>query len=223
MNDRLARSLKSREQRSTLRALTTDVPPVPLVDLSSNDYLSFASDTRLRHQLLSALVHQPLYGPASSRLLDGNTPQHRNLELQLAAFFQGTEALLFNSGFDANVGLWSCLPDPTDFILYDQLIHASTHDGMRSSRVPLPNRRPFRHNDLLDLERLLLEIEREPDVSNGLRTVWVTTETLFSMDGDLAPLQAIVECVERCLPRGNGHLVIDEVGSPSLRGSTLTS
>ena len=214
LNGRLKEQLDSRAERQILRTLSP-TNSIPLVDFSSNDYLSFSHSPLLKQKLLRSLLSAPAedspYGPPSSRLLDGNTFQHLQLETRLARFFCGETGLLFNSGFDANVGIWSCLPDFNDIVLYDELIHASTHDGMRASRVPLSNRRSFQHNSVVDLERELRECSKEVGVKEGLRSVWVTTETLFSMDGDLAPLEEIVECVERCLPLGNGHLVVDEV------------
>jgi 8-amino-7-oxononanoate synthase len=217
LHTRIKRSLESRAERQILRTLTPIIDassPQPLVDFSSNDYLSFAQSPLLRTKLLDALtkLSPSPYGPPSSRLLDGNSDLHLGLEQQLAAFFRADSALLFNSGFDANVGVWSSLPDAQDFIIYDELIHASTHDGMRGSRVPKAHRRSFKHNDVNDLERILSElVEAEEGVRNGVCSVWVTAETLYSMDGDLAPLESIVETVEELLPRGNGLLVVDEV------------
>lgn len=198
LHTRLANSLESRKKRAILRTLTPSLPAGPLVDFSSNDYLSLGTSPLLRKKLLAslALLLSP-YGPPSSRLLDGNSPHHLALESQLATFFRADAALLFNSGFDANVGLWTCLPAPRDFVVYDALIHASTHDGMRASRVPATNRRSFKHNDVADLARVLAGIKREEGVATGVRSVWVAVETLYSMDGDLSPLKEIVQTVER--------------------------
>ncbi|GAA5948681.1 hypothetical protein JCM3775_000928, partial [Rhodotorula graminis] len=162
LDDRLKATLDSRKSRQMLRQLDP-APPASsnLVDFSSNDYLSFARSPVLRRKLVDALATvddgtaTPLYGPPSSRLLDGNTPLHASLERRLAAFFDAPAALVFNSGFDANVGLWTCLPAPDDWIVYDELVHASMHDGMRASRVPSERRRAFRHNRVESLERVL--------------------------------------------------------------------
>lgn len=229
LDARLSSILDSRAERQILRSLTPTQPTQqPLVDFSSNDYLSLARSPILRQKFLSALQALPSpYGPPSSRLLDGNSSHHLALEAQLAGFFCAEAGLLFNSGFDANVGAWTVLPDNNDWIVYDELIHASVHDGMRAARVEKGKRRRFKHNDVQDLGRVLEEILRtDAGVQKGARNVWVGVETLYSMDGDLSPLKEIVELVESMLPKGNGHMVVDEVSSassPSALSCRLTS
>ncbi|GAA5946236.1 hypothetical protein JCM3765_000163 [Sporobolomyces pararoseus] len=227
LRTRLESALASRRSRQMLRSLE----PLPssssnshLVDFSSNDYLSFSQSPLLRQKLLSSLnsASSPSpFGPPSSRLLDGNSPSHLSLENQLSRFFNSEEggALLFNSGFDANVGIWTCLPGPEDYILFDELVHASIHDGMRSSRVPSNRRIKINHNDLEDLERKLRKIMKEDAaVEKGEKSVWIGMESLYSMDGDLCPLKQMVELVERVLPKGNGHFIVDEAHSTGLYG-----
>lgn len=226
----MTKSLSSRAERQILRSLSTDLPTTSssstsdLIDFSSNDYLSLSKSPLLRSKFLNSLKSlSPTtstkgtaagigpYGPPSSRLLDGNSSLHISLENQLINFFCSESALLFNSGFDANVSLFSSLPAPEDYIIFDELIHASTHDGMRASRVPKVNRRSFKHNDLKDMERLLKEVKKEEGVEEGKKDVWIAVETLYSMDGDLAPIAEMVKLVERILEKGNGHFVVDEV------------
>lgn len=211
LSDRLTTSLTSRADRQILRSLTPIPISSPLVDFSSNDYLSLSRSPLLRQKVLTTLNESTskIYGPPSSRLLDGNTTDHLQLEDELASFFRGEQGLLFNSGFDANVSVWTTLPAADDYIIYDELIHASTHDGMRASRVEKRNRRSFRHNDLHDLKRVIERVKRE--VGESKRSIWVTTESLFSMDGDLAPIKGMVDLVAQLLPNGNGHWIIDEV------------
>ncbi|GAA5968518.1 hypothetical protein JCM8115_004203 [Rhodotorula mucilaginosa] len=222
---RLEAALASRLERGMLRSIDPrpkEQQKANLVDFSSNDYISFGRSRRLRQKLVSSLEEKeslPVYGPPSSRLLDGNSPLHAALELRLAAFFRAPTALLFNSGFDANVGLWTCLADQRDWIVYDRLVHASMHDGMRSSRVPASRRRAFAHNSVRNLSELLGEIVRSDEgVRDGTRSVWIGVESLYSMDGDLAPLEEIVQAVEAALPRGNGHIIVDEAHSTGLYG-----
>ena len=224
LRSRLSDALEAREKRQMLRSLD---PPAggsreeDLVDFSSNDYLSLSRSKQLRTELLQALEDgsSSPYGPASSRLLDGNSASHRQLEARLSSFFRAESGLLFNSGFDANVGLWSCLPAADDYILYDELVHASTHDGMRASRVPQPRRRPFKHSDIDSLRSILLNwVDTDKAIADGTRSVWIGVEALYSMDGDIAPLREIVLCVEHCLPKGNGHIVVDEAHSTGIYG-----
>lgn len=255
LNDRLTSSLSSRASRSILRQLTpsNSSSATPLIDFSSNDYLSLSRSRTLHQAFLDSFALPPSdtsestssaltstgesgpvatsaqpepptapplspYGPPSSRLLDGNSPSHLALESQLADFLGAPAALLFNSGFDANVALWTVLPAPEDYVLFDALIHASAHDGMRGSRVPRERRRAFAHNDLRDLEAQIRAIvQGDGEVARGRKSVWIGVETLYSMDGDLAPLGEVVKLVERLLPAGNGHFVVDEVSPrPSL-------
>lgn len=220
---RLTTSLESRASRKILRSLALLPPSLtqtnntsPLIDFSSNDYLSFSRSPLLRHKLLSGLTELPPsispFGPSSSRLLDGNSPLHLSLERQLSSFLHAPTALIFNSGWDANVGLWSVLPGKEDYVIYDELIHASTHDGMRQSRLPLSHRLSFSHNNLISLRSILEKlVSEEEGVREGRRGVWVAVESLYSMDGDLCPLREVVELVEEVLKKGNGHLVVDEV------------
>ncbi|KAI5474435.1 hypothetical protein MNV49_003268 [Pseudohyphozyma bogoriensis] len=197
-----------------------------LVDFSSNDYLSFSTSPHLAASFLSAFSGtsaQPSlpspYGPPSSRLLDGNTTSHLQLEHKLSSFLSAPSALLFNSGFDANVAVWTTLPGPDDYVVYDELVHASIHDGMRASRVPEANRRKFRHNDVMALKEVLEEVRgRDEGVRKGSKCVWVAVESLYSMDGDLAPLREIVEAVESVLGKEVGQVVVDEAHSTGLYG-----
>lgn len=220
LHRRIIASLERRRQKSTLRSLD---PPAynstELVDFSSNDYLSLARSTELRDSFKNALTAQngPLYGPASSRLLDGNSPLHLELEDLLRFFYQGPSALLFNSGFDANVGIFSCLPSPDDAIVYDELIHASCHDGMRHSRSR--TRVPFKHNSPSDLGRVLCLLQDRDGFKSGKDQIYVAVESLYSMDGDLAPLLQFLDIIERIFPKGNCHLVLDEAHTTGLCGS----
>ncbi|KAM0791954.1 hypothetical protein ACM66B_004205 [Microbotryomycetes sp. NB124-2] len=225
LDDRLKATLESRAQRRMLRTLEpnpaiTQADP-PLVDFSSNDYLSLGRSQELKQNLVQQLdqLSTSPYGPPSSRLLDGNSRHHLDLETRLATFFRAETGLLFNSGYDANVGAWSCLPSSNDWIVYDSLIHASVHDGMRASRVDKRKRVPFAHNLTTDLQRRLQDIlAQDDDVKRGKAAVWIAIETLYSMDGDLAPVKDMLQVVERTLPKGNGHMVVDEAHSTGLYG-----
>ncbi|CAM1505222.1 Fc.00g108590.m01.CDS01 [Cosmosporella sp. VM-42] len=232
----LASLLARREARSQLRRLTT--APKSSVDFSSNSYLSLSSHPEVQRAFLQLLQSHigssspssTILGSGGSRLLDGNTPFAEVLERDIAAFHRAPAGLLFNSGFDANVGLFSCVPQPGDTIIYDELIHASVHDGMRLSRAK--QRLPFQHNTVetpdgpvgesaKGLDQLLqdlIEGESGKDIREGRKSVFVAVEGVYSMDGDVAPLQAIVTCVETRLPKGNGYIIVDEAHSTGLFG-----
>ena len=219
LHARIRALLDRRRVNGNLRTL--DPPgydPSGLVDFSSNDYLSLSKSSQLHDSLISTLstTTSSAYGPASSRLLDGNSSEHLELEAQLADFFHGEAGLLFNSGFDANAGLFACLPTAEDVVLCDSLIHASVHDGMRHSRCK--NRQAFRHNDVDDLKRLLRSTSQEESFHRGSRQVFVAVEALYSMDGDLAPLKEMLDAIDEVLPNGNGHLIVDEAHSTGLYG-----
>ncbi|CAI4212326.1 unnamed protein product [Parascedosporium putredinis] len=196
LSDILAR----REAKSQRRRLTV-VPP-NCADFSSNAYLSLATRGDIQRD------KPPLLGSGGSRLLDGNSDFAENLEREIASFHRAQAGLLFNSGFDANVGLFSCVPQPQDTIVYDELIHASVHDGMRgvgrSARYLLPITKTLASED--------------EHVRNGARNVFIAVEGVYSMDGDVAPLQEIVECVESLLPHGNGYIIVDEAHSTGIIG-----
>ncbi|KAI8660119.1 Aminotran-1-2 domain-containing protein [Fusarium keratoplasticum] len=211
LEEALAARLKAREEKSQLRRLTTF--PADNVDFSSNAYLSLSLVPEIRsayHSLLEKHASPPpLLGSGGSRLLDGNSTLAESLERDIAAFHNAQAGLLFNSGFDANVGLVSCLPQPGNIIVYDELIHASAHDGMKLSRAG--KKIPFKHN--------CIEGEGGLDeVLKGLadESVFILVEGVYSMDGDVAPLQDIVACVKQRL--NNGYIIVDEAHSTGLYG-----
>jgi 8-amino-7-oxononanoate synthase len=216
--DRAMSSLLSeRKTHSALRALST-APPTS-IDFSSNDFLSLSTSPLLKAAYLQELENSPNFrlGSGGSRLLDGNSTYAEDLEKDIAAFHGAPNGLLFNSGFDANSGFFSCVPQPADIILYDQFIHASVHEGMRLSRAGACI--PFAHNSVSDLKVKLLEcVKQDVLIKSGERNVFVAIESLYSMDGDLAPIAEIVEAVESLLSAGNGHVVVDEAHSNGIYG-----
>lgn len=157
-----------------------------LVDFSSNDYLGLASDPRLA-EALAAAARAGGTGAGAARLISGNHPLHRELEEALAVFKRSEAALLFASGFVANVGVIPALAGDGDIIYSDRLNHASVVDGCRLSRARV---KVFPHADLGALGRML----REDQASDGRR--WIVVDGVFSMDGDLFPLDRLVELAE---------------------------
>lgn len=211
--------LDRRRTNATLRNLTINNDNI---DFSSNDFLSLSTNTDLKEAYLRELGNCNLpIGSGGSRLLDGNSTYAENLEAQIASFHNAPSGLLFNSGFDANAGLFACVPQPGDAIVYDELIHASVHDGMKLSRAA--KRLPFRHNCVGHLRSILESLMQDNDLriklKGGKNHVFVAVEAIYSMDGDLAPLRSIVETVEDVLPTGVGYVVVDEAHATGVLGS----
>lgn len=211
--------LSNRRTKSSLRSLTT--APTTSADFSSNDFLSLRQSPALRKAFLCELQNNsdfPL-GSGGSRLLDGNSPYAESLERSIASFHGAPSGLLFNSGFDANAGFFACVPQSGDVVLYDEFIHASVHEGMRLSRASKALSGPFGHNCAGSLRRRIEEVkEAEPEVRGGTRNVFVAVESLYSMDGDLAPLAEVVDVVEKTLEKGNGYVFVDEAHSTGVYG-----
>ena len=218
LNAALARALDNRKSQSTIRSLT--IQPPNSVDFSSNDFLSLATSQKLRDLYLEELRTGPStahLGSGGSRLLDGNSTYAEQLEDDIAAFHRAEKGLLCNSGFDANVGLFSCLPQPRDVIVYDEFIHASVHDGMRLSRAG--RKIAFAHNSADALMSVIEQlIDSDEAIVTGHRNVFIAVEAVYSMDGDVAPLKDIVHVIQKLLPLGNGHLIVDEAHSNGVLG-----
>ena len=174
-----------------------------LLDFTSNDYLDLAGDPRLVEAARAAVLAHGAGGRAA-RLLGGTTSA-RDLERAAAEAFGSEAALLFPSGYQANLGILTSLAGPGDVLLCDRLNHASLIDGARLSRARVA---VFAHNDPVDLERLLVR-------STDARRRLVVVEGIFSMDGDRAPLAAYIELCER----HDAYLVVDEAHAVGLVGS----
>lgn len=221
LQHRLREALIQREKRSARRQLT--LLPSTAVDFSSNDFLSLSTSPRLRGRLLALLQEAPAEQPfasGGSRLLDGNSRTAEELEAYIARVHEAPSGLLFNSGFDANVGVLECLPQPGDVVLYDEHVHASVHEGMRLSRAG--ERRAFRHSSSASLEQVLREVlAADPGLAGGQRSVFVAVESVYSMDGDIAPLRELVAVVDR-LVAGHGYFVVDEAHATGVLGEKGT-
>lgn len=218
LHSALAEALNKRKSQGTIRNLS--IQPPESVDFSSNDFLSLASSQELRDLYLEELRTGPStahLGSGGSRLLDGNSTYAEQLEDDIAKFHRAEKGLLCNSGFDANAGLFSCLPQPGDAIVYDEFIHASVHDGMRLSRAG--RKLPFAHNSSKALNATLIQlINDDNQIRAGQRNVFIAVEAVYSMDGDVAPLVEIVRIMRELLPHGNGHLIVDEAHSNGVLG-----
>jgi 8-amino-7-oxononanoate synthase len=201
----LALKLDERKKQNAFRQLPIQNQ---LVDFSSNDYLGFAASKIIfdeTHQLL-ADKKITCNGATGSRLISGNYPLYAETEKHIAAFHQSESALLFNSGYDANVGFFSSVPQRNDVILYDELSHASIRDGIRLSNAKSYK---FNHNDLEHLENLIQKNQND----NG--EIYIATESVFSMDGDSPNLENLVTLSEKY----HCFLIVDEAHALGVFGT----
>jgi 8-amino-7-oxononanoate synthase len=176
-----------------------------LVDFSSNDYLGLSRHSQIRNALLKAIEEDIPLGSTGSRLLSGNLEVHSDVEEFLARAFNSESALLFSSGYLANMATLSAFGTSQSEFFSDELNHASLIDGMRLSKA---KKTIFRHNDSEDLRRLLR-------MSQSPRKV-IVTESVFSMDGDLAPLTELIELAEEF----DAWLIVDEAHATGVFGET---
>ena len=220
----LGRVLKAKlENRNARSALwTLPEPSGDLVDFSSNDFLSLSTSPGLRSSFFKELTSDnPEFriGSSSTRVLDGNSKYALSLETHIATFHNAPSGLLFTSGFDANVSIFGYLPQPGDVIIYDELIHASVHEGMRVSRAG--KLLSFSHNSSNDFRRVLEQCVAEDELlRTGERNVFVSVEALYSMDGDTSPVAELAEILNHLLPLKNGHLIVDEAHSTGVIGAS---
>lgn len=206
--DRLTKKLKEREVENTLRTLTVlDC----VVDFSSNDYLGFAKSKMIYDQVRLTLNDQKntINGATGSRLLTGSSVKTDALEGFLAKFHAADSALLYNSGYDANVGFFSAVPQRGDIIIYDELIHASIRDGVQMS---LAKAYKYTHNDLSSLEQKIIAAKKSKLQS---AEIYVVTESVFSMDGDTPDLK---DFVTLCF-RHQVYSIIDEAHAVGVFGN----
>ena len=185
--------LQQRKNKESLRSLKSFIPSI---DFSSNDYLGFSTKGYL-HQEIKLLEPSLKTGSTGSRLISGNSQLFNEIENDIAKFHQAESALIFNSGYDANLGLLSSVPQKGDLILSDELIHASLIDGIRLS---FATNYKFKHNDVDSLKEL---IARHKESFNE---IYIVVESVYSMDGDNAPLKSIAELCKN----NHIHLIVDE-------------
>ena len=180
-----------------------------LVDFCSNDYLGFARSPVLKEKIDNEIERGGLIsnGSTGSRLLSGNTAYAEELEQYLASLYGAEAGLLFNSGYDANLGLFSSLPQRGDTVISDELVHASIIDGMRLSYA---NRYSFKHNDLAGLEEKLKQ-------AKGI--CYVAIESVYSMDGDTPPISEMLDLADKY----KAHLIVDEAHAVGLFGFGLVT
>lgn len=202
--ENLSAKLEIRKQNNALRKLPLSSKRI---DFSSNDYLGFSQSEIIFNHTHEYLITNNVIqnGATGSRLLSGNHKLYQETENYIASFHQSETALIFNSGYNANIGFFSAVPQKGDLILYDELCHASIRDGIQLSNSKAYK---FNHNDFEDLEKLIL---RNPNT-----IIYIVTESVFSMDGDCPNLEELVLVSTKY----NCYLVVDEAHALGVFGET---
>ncbi|WP_193753083.1 8-amino-7-oxononanoate synthase [Sphingomonas endophytica] len=177
------------------------------IDLSSNDYLALSNAPRLADAARAALDRGVALGSGGSRLLRGNDAEHEALEAEAARFFGAETALFFGSGFAANTALLSSVPQPGDLLVHDALVHASMHDGMRLGRATCV---AAAHGDAQAVDDAIVAWRAH----GGTGTPWIAVESLYSMDGDLTDVAALVAVADR----HDAMLIVDEAHATGVWG-----
>ncbi len=203
MLERYEKALEALEHRNRRRALN----PRRGLDFASNDYLALSQAAPLRCAVRDALERGVAIGAGASRLLRGNCPEHEMLEAEAAAFFGAERALFLGGGYIANFALLATLPQRGDLLVYDELIHASAHDGMRAGRAEFI---AVRHNDANAVEDSIKQWRARGHTGR----VWIAVESLYSMDGDRAPLSELAAIANRY----EAFLLIDEAHATGVFG-----
>lgn len=222
----LSRRLEHREKMKVSSPDLLTPMPVQAADLFSNDYLNVASEPSVRDAVLRDLAKLPyILGSTGSRLLTGNTDSHTKFEARMNDLFGGpgcaaSAAMLFNSGYDADLAWWSTVPQQGDAAVFDEYIHASIRDGMAVSALQGTQALyQFEHNSVDDYRKQIQHaLKMHPNIAQGKGTLYIAVETLYSMDGDYAPLREIVEVVEELVPKGCAHIFVDEAHTTGLFG-----
>jgi 8-amino-7-oxononanoate synthase len=212
----LTAKLEIRKQNNAFRKLSF---PNDLIDFASNDYIGFSKNKSIFEETHQYLIENNSLqnGATGSRLLSGNHKVYQEAEDFISKFHQSECALIFNSGYDANVGFFSSVPQKGDLILYDELCHASIRDGIQLSNAKAYK---FKHNDFEDLERLIQHptpnTQHPTPRTQNQTPIYIVTESVFSMDGDTPNLEELAQLSEKY----NCHLVIDEAHALGVFGST---
>ena len=195
--------LRALEAKHRRRALV----PRRGIDFASNDYLALADSDLLREAARAAIDRGVPVGSGGSRLLRGNQPEHEALEAEAAAHFGAASALFFSSGYAANAAFFAALPQRGDLILHDELIHASVHEGMRLGKATCI---AARHNDAISFA----DEAARWRAGGGRGRIWIAVESLYSMDGDRAPLADLAALARE----HEAFLVIDEAHATGVFG-----
>lgn len=207
---KLESKLAERSANQSLRNLPEETYRV---DFSSNDYLGFTRENAIADKARNFLnnLGEPAQGASGSRLLSGNHALFSQLETFLVKHHQSDAALVFNSGYDANLGLFSSVPQRGDLVFYDELIHASIRDGIKMGNAKSYK---FSHNDVEDLRTKVKKSLRTLSRNNDSE-IYIVTESVFSMDGDSPDLKTMVQFSKE----HNAHLIVDEAHATGIFGN----
>lgn len=189
------------------------------VDFCSNDLLSLGSSGAIRTAFLEELAKDPSFNlyAGGSRLMDGNYDYIEQVEQEVAKFHGAETALIVGSGYEANGAIYAAIPRPGDAIVCDELVHASTHDGVAHSMAM--TRVQFRHNDIDSLrETIASVVDSQPMIRDGSRSILISVESLYSMDGDICPLVEMLEVAKEMCPKGNAVFIVDEAHATGILG-----
>lgn len=202
--DRYSATLMQLHQKDRLRALKRDDG----VDFTSNDYLGLAASPDMQRAVIAAIERGVPAGAGGSRLLRGNHAEHEALEEEAATFFGCDRMLYFSSGYSANLAVLSTLPQRGDLIVFDCLIHASAHEGMKAGKAEMM---AVAHNNPQAMEDAIYAWR----AAGGMGCPWLVVESLYSMDGDRsASLSDLISIADR----HNGFLFIDEAHATGVHG-----
>jgi 8-amino-7-oxononanoate synthase len=203
MHDEFGADLRELASRGRLRSLRKRSG----IDFTSNDYLGLAESEELMRAATAAVARGVPVGSGGSRLLRGNHPEHEALESEAAAYFGAETALYFGSGYAANFTIFSTLPQRGDFVVHDELIHASVHEGLRRGRADFAG---VPHNDVGAFDAAIVRWR----ATGGKGRPWISVESLYSMDGDSPDLAELLAVADR----HEAMVVIDEAHATGVLG-----
>lgn len=195
--------LRDLEGRGRLRSLRERAG----IDFTSNDYLGLAESDALKRAASAAVARGVPVGAGGSRLLRGNHPEHEVLEQEAAAYFGAETALYFGGGFVANYAIFSTLPQRGDLVVHDELVHASVHEGLRSTRADHVG---VAHNDIDAFDAAIVRWRK----AGGKGRPWLSVESLYSMDGDSPDIAGLFAVADR----HEAMVVIDEAHATGVLG-----
>jgi 8-amino-7-oxononanoate synthase len=190
-----------------------------LIDFSSNDVLSLGSSGLIHDAFLEELAHRPNFpiGSSGARLLDGNNAYLEHVEQEIADFHGAEVGIIVNTGWEGNCAILQAVPRPGDAVVFDELVHASMREGLKTTTAAV--KLSFKHNDVYSFRDVLAEVwNTQPLIQQGIRSVLICVETIYSMDGDVCPLKELVAITKEIFPGGNAQFCVDEAHTTGVIG-----